>query len=169
MKQTIKVINELKRKGLFKDYAIGGGIATLFYVEPFLTYDLDVFIIPSEERKKTNLIMLTPIFKYFKNKGYRFRGEHLIVEGIPVQFIPADELEEEAVNGARQIQYEGVKTKVMTPEYLVAILLRAGRKKDIEKIERLLEQARIDKKQLEDILRRYDLSQKLKLLKGRSG
>ena len=31
MDKTIKIINELKRKGLIKDYAIGGGIATIYY------------------------------------------------------------------------------------------------------------------------------------------
>ena len=40
MKKTPKVINELKERGLIDDYAIGGGIAALFYIEPFLTYDL---------------------------------------------------------------------------------------------------------------------------------
>jgi len=29
MKNAIKVLNELKEKALIKDYAIGGGIATL--------------------------------------------------------------------------------------------------------------------------------------------
>lgn len=30
MKETLKRINELKKKGLIKDYAIGGGIAAFF-------------------------------------------------------------------------------------------------------------------------------------------
>ncbi|MBU1261500.1 hypothetical protein KKH65_02485, partial [bacterium] len=86
-----------------------------------------------------------------------------IIEGIPVQFIPADELEEEAVRNARQIEYEGIKTKVVLSEYLMAILLRVERKKDIEKIERLLEQAQIDKEKLESILQRYHLMEKFKV------
>jgi hypothetical protein len=92
MKKTLKIINELKEKGLIGDYVIGGGIATIFYVEPFLTYDLDVFIIPSKKEKKKNLILLSPIFNYLEDKGYHWRGEHIIIEGIPVQFIPADNL-----------------------------------------------------------------------------
>jgi len=32
MREAIQVINELKEKGLIKDYAIGGGIATLCIV-----------------------------------------------------------------------------------------------------------------------------------------
>lgn len=115
---------------MIKDYAIGGGIATIFYVEPSLTYDLDVFIIPSVKGKKKNLILLSPIFDHLEDKGCQWSGEHIIIEGIPVQFIPADKLEEEAVRKAKPIEYEKVKTKVMTPEYLISVLLRVGRKKD---------------------------------------
>ncbi len=163
MKRTIQAINQLKRAGLIEDYAIGGGIATIFYVEPFVTYDLDVFIIPSQKTKKGNLILLSPIFDYFKGQGFRWQGEHIIIEGIPVQFIPADELEEEAVIKAKTIKYESVKTKVLTPEYLIPILLRAGRKKDKEKVEKLLEQTSIDMKLLKDVLKRYHLKGKIDL------
>jgi hypothetical protein len=52
----------------------------------------------------------------------------------------------------------------MTPEYLTSILLRAGRKKDMEKIEKLLQGAKIDMKKLKDILHRHGLSEKIKLL-----
>lgn len=164
MKKAIKTINELKKAGLIEDYAIGGGIAAIFYVEPFVTYDVDVFIILPKEAKCRNLIVLSPIFDYLKGKGFRWKGEHIIIEGVPVQFIPADELEEEAVRKARQIKYEGVRTKVLTPEYLVSILLRAGRKKDQEKVEKLLEQTKVDREKLKDILHRYGLKEKINLL-----
>ena len=162
MKETLKVINELRENNLIDDYAIGGGIGALFYIEPFLTYDLDVFIILSEKGKENNLILLSSIFDYLKKKGYLWKGEHIIVEGIPVQFIPAEALEEEAVRNARVIEYERIKTRVLTPEYLIAILLRAGRRKDIEKVEKLLEQAEIEREKLNKILRKYGLMEKFK-------
>ena len=165
MRQTLKVVNGLKDKGLINDYAIGGGIAALFYIEPFLTYDLDVFIISVERTDEKNLIVLSPIFDYLKSKGYSWKGEHIIIEGVPVQFIPADELEKEAVENARVIEYEGIKAKVIPPEYLTVILLRAGRKKDIEKIEKLLEQTDVDRTKLEEILNKFGLKEKFKFLK----
>ncbi|MDP3025491.1 MAG: hypothetical protein Q8O10_08140 [candidate division Zixibacteria bacterium] len=164
MKKTIAVLNQLRKKGLIKNYAIGGGIATIFYVEPFFTYDLDVFIIPSGTVKKQNLILLSPIYNYLQAKGYKWKGEHILIEGVPVQFIPADEFEKEAVARAKAVEYEGVKTKVMAPEYLVALLLRAGRKKDMEKTEKLLEQTKIDRRKLRAILRKYGLTRKFDLL-----
>lgn len=164
MDKTIKIINELKRKGLIKDYAIGGGIATIYYTEPFFTYDLDIFVVLPEKEKKGNLIILSSIFNYLKDKGYRWKGEHIIIEEFPVQFIPVDKLEEEAVRNAKEIDYEDVKTKVIAAEYLISLLLRAGRKKDIEKIRKILEQAEVNKKRLKDILCKYDLGEKFKLL-----
>jgi len=168
MRRTIEIINELKRERLIKDYVIGGGIATIFYTEPILTYDLDVFIIPAEKKEEKNLIVLSPVFDYLEDKGYKWKGEHIIIEGVPVQFIPVDKLEEEAVRNAREIEYEGVKTKVMKPEYLTSLLLRAGRRKDIDKIERLLEQTKIDMKKLKDILHNYGLGEKFKRILGRN-
>ncbi|MEK9148725.1 MAG: hypothetical protein AAB267_01620 [Candidatus Desantisbacteria bacterium] len=162
MKKALEVINELKEKRLIDDYAIGGGISALFYIETILTYDLDIFIILPKEKRKEGLILLSPVFKYLEEKGYLWAGEHIVIESIPVQFIPSDELEEEAVKNAKEIEYEKVKTKVLTPEYLIAILLRVGRKKDIEKIEKLLRQTEIDKEKLTDILQKRGLTEKFK-------
>ncbi|MEW6409987.1 MAG: nucleotidyltransferase [Nitrospirota bacterium] len=165
MKETLRVVNELKEKGLVYDYAIGGGIAALFYIEPFLTYDLDVFIIPVGKSRQENLIVLSDLFDYLKSLGYSWKGEHIIIEGVPVQFIPADELEKEAVEDARRIEYEGIPAKVVQPEYLIAILLRAGRKKDIGKVERLMEQTDVDREKLEWLLSRFNLKEKFNSLK----
>ena len=47
--------------------------------------------------------------------------------------------------------------KVFRPEYIIAIAASVGRSKDLARIEQLLEQAKIDKPILDDILRRYNL------------
>ncbi len=44
MEKALSVINEMMHLGLIKSYAIGGGIAATYYIEPVLTYDLDVFL-----------------------------------------------------------------------------------------------------------------------------
>jgi len=161
VKETLKVINEIKDKGLIKDYAIGGAIATIFYTEPFFTYDLDIFIITTEETIKSKLIDLSPIFNYLKYKSYSWEGEYIIIEGMPVQFIPADELEKESIENAKEIEFEGIKTKIITPEYLIALFSRAGRRKDKEKIEKILEQfEKINMKKLRNILTKYNLTER---------
>ncbi len=69
---------------MIKDYAIGEAIAALYYVEPLLTYDLYIFFIPVEE----SLDVLSPIYNHLKKIGYKTHKEHMIIEGVPVQFIP---------------------------------------------------------------------------------
>lgn len=161
MKKTIEVINEIKREGLIKDYAIGGAIGVLKWTEPFFTRDLDIFI-AIENGTNQKIIVLSPIYEYLKKHGYNeWVGQWIIIETIPVEFIPVDDLAGEAVRDALETDFEGVKTKVMTPEYLIALLLRAGRDKDIIKIEMLLKQSKINKEKLNDILKKYNLEEKL--------
>jgi len=158
VRNAIRVMNELKEKGLIKDYAIGGAIAALRWTEPFFTQDLDVFVILEEETEERGLIVLSPIYEYLKERGYVWKGHWIMIEGIPVDIFPADPLEKEAIAEAEEIEYEGVKTKVLTPEYLIALFLKAGREKDKRKIDLLLEQAEVDRGKLGRILDKYGLS-----------
>jgi predicted nucleotidyltransferase len=165
MRDTLRIINELKEKGLIKDYAIGGAIAALRWVEPFFTRDLDIFIIPEKEVGEEELLLLSPIYEYLKNKGYnQWVGQWLIIEGVPVEFIPAESLAKEALENAIEIEFDGVPTKIIAPEYLIALFLKASRQKDKIKIQMLLEQAKIDMGKLEEILDRYNLSERFKIL-----
>jgi len=166
MKETLGALNNLKDKALIKDYAIGGGIATIFYTEPVFTYDLDVFVIVKSEPNE-KIISLAPIYDYLANKGYSWKGEHIIIEGLPVQFIPVESgIEKEAVENSQEISYGGVKTKILSVEYLIAIALKVGRRKDLEKIARLFEQSKIDKTALERILEKHSLLDKFKKWNG---
>lgn len=159
MERALRVINKLQQEGLIKDYALGGGIATIFYVEPFFTYDLDVLFIPSEEE---NFITLSPIYDYLKKKGYKLHKEHIIIEGLPVQFIPVyNELIKEAVGEARETKYKEVKTKILRSEYLVATMLQTFRPKDKERIIKVLDEAKIDKAYLKKVLQKHGLKEKL--------
>ncbi|MBW1795426.1 MAG: hypothetical protein JRJ38_13525 [Deltaproteobacteria bacterium] len=159
MEKTLKVLNDLAKKGLIERYVIGGGIAVIYYAEPVLTYDLDVFCFLPTERE--GLITLSPIYEYLGKKGYSVQGEHVAIEGIPVQFIPAyNELVEEAVNKAVEIKYERVKTRIVRAEYLLAIMLQTYRPKDRERMLLLLDEAQVDMLCLENILERHGLQKK---------
>jgi len=166
MKKTLEVINELKQQHLIKEYAIGGAIAALKWTEPFFTRDLDIFIIPEIKISKENIFDLSPVYEYLKNRGYdKWTGQWLIVEGVPLEFIPAEGVAAEAVENAVETDYEGVRTRVMSAEYLIALFLIASREKDIMKIRLLLEQTSINKELLKDILERYHLLEKFEKVK----
>lgn len=158
---TLRVMNQLKTEGVIEDYAIGGGVGTIKYTEPFSTYNLDLFVIVP---KSKGLTLLTPIYDRFRQLGYPWHKDYLIVEGLPVQFIAADELESEAVTRAARATVFGVSTKVMRPEYLIALFARAGRTKDKAKITMLLEQAKVDILVLREILVRYGLLEKFEAI-----
>ena len=55
------------------------------------------------------------------------------------------------------IEYEGVPANAFRPEYLIAIAASVGRYKDLDRIEQLLSQAKIDNALLDDILRGHNL------------
>jgi hypothetical protein len=78
---------------------------------------------------------LNDIYDYLKFRGYdKWVGQWIIIDGIPVEFLPAQGLEEDAVKNTVEVEYEGVKTKVITPEYLIASFLKTSREKDKIKI-----------------------------------
>lgn len=165
MRKTLKILNELRKDGLVEEYAIGGGVAVLFYVEPIFTSDLDIFcLVPMA--KASLLTTLSPIYDFFKKKGYKFHKEQIVIEGVPVQFIPAyNELVEAAITHAKEIEYEGIKTKVVGLEYLIAIMIQTNRPKDRERIFLILEEAKIKQEVLNKILKRHGLMNKWKEVK----
>lgn len=161
MEKAIKVVNQLKEDGIIKDYAIGGGIATIHYVEPLLTYDLDIFFLPQKEGK--GLISLSPIYEFLRKKGYKPHKEQVIIGKIPVQFLPPyNELIREAIENAVDIKYKKEKTRIFKAEYLLAIMIQTGRPKDKERIIKLLDESKVNKNYLMKILQKYNLREKFK-------
>jgi hypothetical protein len=161
MKRTLEVLNELERQGVFTRYALGGAMAATFYVEPLLTFDLDVFLRLNSD--DAGLLSLTPIYANLRERGYAEEGECVLIEGVPVQFLPAyNSLVEEALDRARDVDYEGTSTRVLRPEHLVAICLQTGRDKDRERVRILRQQGELDLTYLAELLHRRDLEAKWK-------
>ncbi len=160
---VLRVINDLVQQGLLEDYAIAGGIAVLYYTEPVLTYDFDVLcVFPNSGL----LIDPVPVFTYLKHRGYEFGKEDRIsIEGIPVQFIPVSAgLAEEALQHAVSVTISGVKTKILTIEYLIAIMLQLNRPKDRAKTDLLIhnDEVTTDMATLVPIITRYELTERWK-------
>ena len=152
---VLRAANELVSAGLIEDYALGGALAAIYYVEPFTTYDADIFFVSND---KTLSAGLPAIYRYRQSKGWRVEREHLLIKDFPVQFLAASGLTEEAVRSAKRIEYESVPAKVFLPEYIIAIAVSVGRKKDLARIDQMLEQADIDRTLLDDLLARYSLN-----------
>jgi hypothetical protein len=158
------VLNELEQEAVFSRYAIGGAMGAIFYTEPFLTFDLDIFATPNGMTGETPVCRTagTAMFREaLRTRGYREEKETILIEGVPVQFLPAyNALIEEALREAQDAMYENVPARILRSEYLVAIALQTGRSKDRDRVRILREQAKLDMELLADVLRRYELEEK---------
>ena len=164
MKQTIQVINKLKMKGAIQDYAIGGAVASFFYLEATLTEDLDIFIQIESTRE---IVTLSSIFKSLEDEGYKdFKKEGIVIDKWPVQFLPVStELEKEALQNARHEIIEGESVKVFSAEYLMAICLAVGRSKDKIRFEQFYNERCYSEEKFMDIISRHNLIDKYNKLK----
>src|SRR5437868_9311997 len=94
---VLRAANELVSAGLIENYALGGALAAMYYVEPFTTYDADILFIESD---KTLDAGIPAIYSHLQSNGWRVAREHLLVKDFPVQFLAASGLTEEAVREA---------------------------------------------------------------------
>ena len=165
MEATLKVLNELEREGVIARYAIGGAVGAIFYMEPFLTYDLDVFVLLPQTAG--GLLTLAPIYETLKQRGCEEEGECLLIEGMPVQFLPAyNALLEEALTEARETPYAETLTRVLRPEHLAAIMVQTGRDKDRQRFSTFMQEAALDADYLHRMLARHQLTDRFNTWKS---
>lgn len=166
MKKTLEKLNSLIQLGIIEKYAIGGGIAHFFYIEPSATYDLDIMIRIKPDLNK--LSPLTEIYEWAHKNKYEIKDEHIIIEDIPVQFLPEyNSLIEEAVGNAAAVIIFDTGTFIIKPEYLMAIMLQTNRSKDRERLLQFFEQVEYSKPVFEELLSKYQLEEKYEIFKRR--
>jgi hypothetical protein len=159
MEKTLQVLNTLERDGTVRRYAIGGAMAATFYAEPVLTFDLEIFVLLS--RATGALITLAPLYDDLRRRGYTDKGECVLIEGVPVQFLPAyNALLEEALAEGRETLYERTPTQMLRAEHLVAIAVQTGREKDRQRVHLLMEQALMNPEYLVGVLAHHSMEAK---------
>jgi hypothetical protein len=147
---TLETLNDLKKKGVMGDYAIGGGYAANYYLEPSYTYDLDILVLLGSDADYRAL------YKHFMERGNRIENVYIVIDDMPVQFLPSyiSPLFDDAVRKARRITVKGTSSKVVSVEHLIALLLVSFRPKDKIRVLELSELA--DKRVLDEMLRRFE-------------
>jgi hypothetical protein len=151
---VLRVANGLVTAGLIEDWALGGALAAIYYVEPFSTYDADIFFIPKDKGLTAGI---PAIYAHLQAHGCQIEREHLLIREFPVQFLAAGGLTDEAVREAERFEYEGVPAKVFRAEHIVAIAASEGHAKDTARIEQMFQQADLDKTYLAEVLQRHKL------------
>lgn len=142
------VVEELLK--IFKKYKIDlvlmGGIATSILAKPRATFDIDGLISITENEIKKLLPEL-------RKKGFRFDQKKPLkrIQGLPFLtlyfslhktyvdlFIALSEFQKRAIKRARQIRYNKINIKIISPEDLILIKLQSGREKDIEDVREIM-------------------------------
>jgi hypothetical protein len=157
--KTLLAVNDLKASGIIHQYAIAGAMALTFWIEPIPTFDLDVLVMLP--RSDNPLVSLEPIYRWASERHYEARKEHLVIEGVPVQFLPSfGVLADEAIRTAADRQYHGVPLRVVRPEYLIPLYLvpSARTAKRRERAAALLDAADLDRDTLDEVMRRFNLT-----------
>src|SRR5579864_3639176 len=90
--EVLRAANDLQAADLIEDWALGGALAAIYYVEPFTTYDADIFFIPKDKGLTSSI---PAIYKHLQNQGWEVEREHVLIRGFPVQFLAAGGLTEE--------------------------------------------------------------------------
>jgi hypothetical protein len=124
-RDVLLLLNRLKAEGVIREYAIGGAVAVSLWAEPVATQDLDVIVTiggdahPLDPRR--------PLLDWFNQRGQAFEGEHVLIAGVPVQFLVAwSPLVREAVATAAETAYDPADPqsptiRLIRPTYLVAM------------------------------------------------
>jgi hypothetical protein len=100
---VFREINALKADAVVRDYALGGATATLFYAEPSRTYDVDVFVLMPPAPDAV-IVSLETLYDWARARGFGLDAEHILIHGVPVQFLPAhNALAEAAVETAGMV------------------------------------------------------------------
>ena len=156
---ALRAINTMKAEGVIEDYAIAGAMALVFWTEPVPTWDLDVLVFLRSGSGP--LVSLEEIYRWTSARGYAVRKEHVLIEGVPTQFLASPgTLGDEAIQTAATLEYEDVPTRVVVPEYLVALYLvpEARTAKRRERAAMLLEWPGLNRARLDAILKKHGLS-----------
>lgn len=159
MRDTLKVLLQLRDEGALADFAIGGAIAASFYTAAVATEDLDIFAFlrPSA----SGLLLLTPLYERLRELGGRIENEYVVIAKWPVQILPAyTPLVEEAVVRAVERGFEDLTVRVVDANYLCAIALQTGRAKDYLRIHMLIESGHVQSDTLSSLVNRFGLVQR---------
>lgn len=161
MKTALETANEMEGLGIIGRYAIAGSVAIIYYATPVDTDDLDIFFL--HDLGENMIFSMEKIYKQLISKGFTPEKFTVIIDGVKVQFVPSTgPLSDEALGAAEEVTVFGVKTRVIIPEYMIALKLHAGRPKDFAHMIHLLDTSRreIDFHKLEGIVKKHGISHK---------
>ena len=167
MEETLTVLNRMEEAEIIGRYAIGGAIAASYYVEPTVTYDLDIFTALEE---RGGLVDLGAVFGWLRSEGYLQQGAGVLIGSWEVQFlVPGNPLVQEALDCAVDVQFGSTPTRVFTAEHLAMVMLQLGRPKDRVRLAQFLDEGALDLDKVAELAPRFELGEKWKKFQAAFG
>jgi len=128
---AFRVLNELEAEGIVERYAVGGAMAMVFWAEPTVTFDLDIFALLPESETGSPIISLEPLYSVLRKRGFEVAAEHVMIHGTPVQFLVSpNELSDEAIQTAVAQELDGVPFASCAPNTSARFGFRWGERSD---------------------------------------
>ena len=158
MEKVFESVHEFQKLGLIYEWAVSGSFAAYAYIRPTQTDDVDLMVV----YPGTGFIIdPSPLFKHAVKMGYPISsGDHITIQGVPLQFLPAGTpLEEDALSKARCFCFGKTSVKFLGPEHLMAIMIQVGRTKDHERLLMMLNDAEYDHDKFDELVVKFGLSQ----------
>lgn len=159
---VIRTIEAMKTDGVLANYAIGGAMAFTNWAEAVHTEDLDVVVIVAGDAPA--LDPLRPVFEWLARHNIAIEGEHAMIAGVPVQFLPAwNALVEAAVEHAATVPYDANDPASETMRIITAAYLAASWKLDpaantttrAERVARLYDAGATTRDEVNALVERY--------------
>lgn len=153
-------------------YALIGGLAVSVWSTPRATEDIDILVLVAHDKG------LESFTEALRTKGIEFQLHRGSVDdpvpllvtaeiaGIPLDCIIATKKwEAEAVQRAVGIEFMGKTVRVLAPEYLIAMKLKAGGPQDLLDAARIVEQSKYDRELLDALAKRLQVTKRLEKLR----
>ena len=86
MRESLKVLLQVREEGVLADFAIGGAIAAGFYTPAVATEDLDIFAFLKPSA--SGLLVITPLYVRLQQLGGRIESAYAVTGKWPVQILP---------------------------------------------------------------------------------
>ena len=165
MQEALRSLNQLVVDRIIEQYAIGGAIGASFYLEAMQTEDIDAFVFMKPSTGGP--LSLAPIYDALVALGGSIEREYVRFAEWPVQILPdANDLIRESIRMAKEVEFDGIPTRIFTAEHLCAVALQTGRTKDYLRVTMFLEQRAVEPKLLEDLVKRHDLTDRFSRAKS---
>jgi hypothetical protein len=172
LRETARLLDRLQQEKTIQGYALIGGLAVSAWGFPRATQDIDFLVsIPPPSTLKA-------FRKGLEEHGFPTKAVHgapadpvpCVVRasrgGIPIDMLVVTrKWEEEAVQAAVSVQLGEARIPVVTPEYLIAMKLKAGGPRDLLDARELLSMSEVDMESLRDLARRLRVDRRLDRLR----